>query len=139
MPRPSSANPVADSAESFGAALAELALTIKRQSVGTEDDSRALAVITEGAVRAIIRAAGDGVDGIFVGRCRFTGDITIPGEPVTIDVDASVLWGQSIPQTAERVREAITADLARHTVLNISAVNVTVHDVQTGSTEPEQS
>ena len=42
-----------DSPEAFGAALAELALTIQRQSVGTDDDNKALAVIVEGAVAAI--------------------------------------------------------------------------------------
>ena len=43
----------ADSPVAFGAALAELASTIKRQSVGTDDDSKALAVIVQGAVAAI--------------------------------------------------------------------------------------
>ena len=45
-----------DSAETFGAALAELALTIKRQSAGNQDDSKALSVTTEGAVSAITGA-----------------------------------------------------------------------------------
>ena len=43
----------ADSPEAFGAALAELSLTIKRQSACTDDDTKALAVIVEGAVSAI--------------------------------------------------------------------------------------
>ena len=38
----------------------------------TESDSAV--VITEGAVRAIIRSAGDNLPGLLVGRIRFTGD-----------------------------------------------------------------
>ena len=54
FPDPTPINPEsAESPEAFGAALAELALTIKRQSAGTDDDSKALAVIVEGAVSAI--------------------------------------------------------------------------------------
>ncbi|SDP28702.1 GAF domain-containing protein [Nakamurella panacisegetis] len=49
---PAGADPT-DSPGAFGAALAELALTIKRQGAGTDDDGKALAVIAEGAVSAI--------------------------------------------------------------------------------------
>lgn len=43
----------ADSAPAFGAALAELVLTVKRHGATAGDDANALAVITEGAVAAI--------------------------------------------------------------------------------------
>lgn len=87
-------------------------------------------VITEGAVRALVRSAGDRVEGVFVGRCRFTGDVTVPGEPIDVEVEASVLWGQNLQQSAELVRQSILDEVRRHTPLNIAAVNVTVHDVR---------
>ena len=52
-PLPVDSSQPADSPGTFGAALAELALTIRRQSFGTDDDTKALAVIVEGAVSAI--------------------------------------------------------------------------------------
>ena len=93
------------------------------------DGAEADVVITEGAVRAIVRGAGDRVDGLLIGRCRFVGDVTVPGEPVIVEVDASVVWGHNIRQAADAVRESIFAELAHHTRLNVVAVNVTVHDV----------
>jgi len=85
--------------------------------------------LTEGAVRGLIRAAGDSVAGTFIGRCRLDGDVTTPGSPVTVNVDASVFWGERMPQTAQRLRDAITTSLLHHTELNIVAVNVTITDV----------
>ena len=85
--------------------------------------------LTEGAVRGLVRSAGDGVAGTFVGSCTFDGDVTVPGSPVTVNVEASVFWGERMPQTAQRLRDAITTSLLHHTELNIQAVNVTITDV----------
>ena len=87
-------------------------------------------VITEGAVRALIRSAGDDLPGLLVGRIRFTGDITRPGEPIVVDVDATALWGRNIPQSADELKRAIDSELRKHTHLNVTSINVTVHDVQ---------
>jgi uncharacterized alkaline shock family protein YloU len=85
--------------------------------------------LTEGAIRGLIRAAGDGVAGTFIGSCTLDGDVTTPGSPVTVNVEASVFWGERMPQTAQHLREAITTSLLHHTELNIQAVNVTITDV----------
>lgn len=90
---------------------------------------KAVLSLTEGAVRGLIRSAGDGVAGSFIGSCRLEGDVTTPGSPVTVNVDASVFWGERMPQTAQRLRDAITTTLLHHTELNIVAVNVTITDV----------
>jgi hypothetical protein len=92
-------------------------------------------VITEGAVRAIIRAAGDRIPGLIVGRVGLIGDITSPGEPVTIDVDATVMWGRSIPDSAEQLKHAVDEDVRKHTYLNVMSVDVNVHDVQQAKEE----
>lgn len=109
-------------------AIALDARTGRRIPIGHPDPSADLA-ITEGAVRGVIRAAENDVDGVIIGRCRFEGDLGLPGGPVTVSVDASVLWGESIPQTAERLRAAIVDRLAAHTELNVAGVDVTVHDI----------
>ena len=85
--------------------------------------------ITEGAVRGIVRAAEGDVHGVIIGRCRFSGDVTVPGEPVEVSVDASVLWGESLPDVAGRLREAVARRLAAHTDLNVQAVDVVIHDI----------
>lgn len=85
--------------------------------------------LTEGAVRGLIRSAGDAVAGTFVGACRLDGDVDQPGSPVTVNVEASVFWGEQMPQTAQRLRDAITRSLLQHTELNVVAVNVTITDV----------
>ena len=85
--------------------------------------------LTEGAVRGLIRAAGDEVAGTFIGSCTLHGDVTTPGSPVTVNVSASVFWGERMPQIAQQLREAITTSLRHHTELNIVAVNVSITDV----------
>jgi len=85
--------------------------------------------LTEGAVRGLIRSAGDGVAGTFIGKCKLDGDVSEPGSPVTVNVEASVFWGERMPKTAQRLRDAITTTLLHHTELNIVAVNVTITDV----------
>lgn len=85
--------------------------------------------ITEGAVRGLIRAAGDSVPGALIGRCRLEGDVTVPGTPITVAVEASVYWGDPIPAAAQRIREDIAGSLRRHTELTLSEIDVTIIDV----------
>jgi uncharacterized alkaline shock family protein YloU len=85
--------------------------------------------ITEGAVRGLIRAAGDSVPGALIGRCSLEGDVTVPGTPITVAVEATVFWGDPIPTAAQRIRQDIAAALHRHTELTLAAINVTVIDV----------
>lgn len=90
--------------------------------------------LTEGAVRGMIRAAGDTVDGVLIGRCHLDGDVTTPGEAVTIRVDASVFWGERMTQAAARVREAIYSALLKHTELSIAGIDVYIHDIYLSGT-----
>lgn len=95
-------------------------------------------VITEGAVRGLIRTAGDSVGGVLVGRCRLDGDVTVPGAPISIALDATVFWGERIPDVVVRLREAIFTELLRHTELDVVAIDITVHDVHVVMSTPEQ-
>lgn len=95
--------------------------------------------ISEGAVRGLVRAAGDAVSGTLIGACRLEGDVTEPGAPITVAVQASVFWGERIRATAEHIRTAIESTLLLHTELNIVAVDVTVTDVHLRRTAQESS
>lgn len=93
-------------------------------------DPRADLGLTEGAARALIRSAGDGIDGVIVGRCRFDGDIETPLSPVAVHVEISVRYGEPLDGAAAAVRTAVMRELARHAELSIASVDVTVTDVR---------
>lgn len=93
--------------------------------------------ITEGAVRGMIRAAENTVPGVVVGSCRFDGDVTVPGEPVRVRVEVSVPYGEPIPDLVDRLRAEISARLAAHTTLNVTGVDITVHDIQQSRSRTE--
>jgi len=120
--------------------IARLMGTISREARAgrdipiSSDDASALSV-TEGSVRGLIRAAGDEVGGVLIASCSLDGDVTRPGEPITVDITASVAWGLSLPLLAAELRESITAALTRHTELVIERVNVTIRDIHSASRE----
>jgi hypothetical protein len=87
--------------------------------------------LTEGAVRTLVRQAGDEVPGVLVGRC------TLDGEPVRVALTVSVVWGDPLPELAQRVRERVHAALLRHTELRVEAIDVTVVDVQARPVQEE--
>lgn len=90
--------------------------------------------ITEGSVRGLIRAAGDGVGGAIVGRVRLDGDVSIPGEPISIDVTASGVFGRNLLELAQHMRSVIGDALREHTELNVTSIDVTIQDVHTERT-----
>jgi len=100
--------------------------------ISSGDASVALSV-TEGSVRGLIRAAGDDVGGVLIASCSLEGDVTRPGEPITVNIAASVAWGLSLPMLAEELRASILAALARHTELVVEGVNVTIRDIHTAA------
>lgn len=95
--------------------------------------------VTEGAVRGILRAAGDAVPNIVVGRCRLDGDITEPGAPVTVHVDATVLEGEVIPSLVGQLRDALYTALRLHTELAVEAVDITIRDLYQPTPPPAKA
>ena len=95
----------------------------------SSDQSAARLSITEGAVRGLLRATGDRVGSVIIGRCRLLGDVTVPDEPITVRVDVSVRFGESIPDAADAVRRELARELDRHTEVKVEAIDVVVHDV----------
>jgi uncharacterized alkaline shock family protein YloU len=49
----------------------------------------------------------------------------------------SVVWGDPLPELAQRVRERVHAALLRHTELRVEAIDVTVVDVQARPVQEE--
>lgn len=95
--------------------------------------------ITEGAVRGLIRSVEDAVPGLLIGRCRLEGDVTAPGEPIRVAIDASVLHGQPIPQIADRVRADVDRGLRQHTELNVVGIDITIRDIREVSSWTQES
>ncbi|GAA1493894.1 hypothetical protein [Curtobacterium herbarum] len=86
-------------------------------------------VMTEGAVRSLVRRAGDEVPGVVVSRCVLDGDVTELASPVRVSVEIAVVAGHRIVPTADAVRLAVEEILAAQTDLTVEAVDVLVRDL----------
>ena len=86
--------------------------------------------ITEGAVRGLIRSAENAVPGVLLGRCRLDGEVTEPGAPIRVEIEANVFHGEPIPRIADRLRVEVDRRLRSHTELNIVAIDVAIRDIQ---------
>jgi hypothetical protein len=91
-------------------------------------DPRTRLSITEGAVRELVRAAGDSVDGVIVGHCSLVSDDD-DDDDVTVELSISVLLGTPVRDAAESVRQRVFSELLKHTELRVTSVDVTVADV----------
>ncbi len=85
--------------------------------------------VTEGAVRSLIRSAGDSVGGVLLGRCELNGDVAAPGAEVAISVELTVLWGQNIHDKADQVRAAIARAMLDNTELKVTSIDVIASDI----------
>ncbi|WP_309619536.1 hypothetical protein [Salinibacterium sp.] len=85
--------------------------------------------VTEGAVKGLVRAAGDRVPGLLVGRCQLIGDVITAGSHITLTVETTAYWGENIPEAVTQLRHAIAAMLAEHTELVIVSIDITVRDM----------
>lgn len=99
------------------------------RDIPLESGSTATLHMTEGAVRGLIREAGDSVPGAVVISCALRGDVTTALAPVRVEVTISALRGEYVPVMADEVREAVTLELLRQTELDIEAVDIVVGDV----------
>ncbi|MBW4040721.1 MAG: Asp23/Gls24 family envelope stress response protein [Acidobacteria bacterium] len=86
-------------------------------------------VMTEGALRALVRAAGDEQPGFLVGRVRFDGDLSEPESPLTVRVDVVVGYGTRVPAGVDRLRTAVIERLRTHTMFRAVRVDIDVRDL----------
>ncbi|MBD8585767.1 Asp23/Gls24 family envelope stress response protein [Frigoribacterium sp. CFBP 13729] len=98
-------------------------------------DPRSTVHITEGAVRSLVREAGDSVPGAVVVSCGLAGDVGIADAPIRVDVAISVVYGADLRSVADLVREAVARALTRQTEIVVEALDVTVRDVHLGARE----
>ena len=122
--------PEASWVEGIIAGIAMDARSGRRIPLAAPDDDADLA-ITEGAVRGLIRAAENVFPGVLIGRCVLTGDVTVPGESIGVEVDASVPFGEPIVQLAEQLRSEIAERLEKHTRLVVTGIDITIRDIST--------
>ncbi|THG30268.1 hypothetical protein E6C64_15525 [Naasia lichenicola] len=94
------------------------------------DHPEAQLSITEGAVRAIVRAVGDEIDGVLVERCRLDGDVETSGEPVSVVIDVSIYADAEASSVIDELRRGVESALSRHTELNVSGVDIVVRDFE---------
>lgn len=97
-------------------------------TVLTTDDGDEV-VMTEGALRALVRAAGDEQPGFLVGRVRFTGDLAEPDDELIVAVDVIVGYGVVLRPAVERLRTAIIDRLTAHTLFRRLRIDITVRDL----------
>lgn len=86
-------------------------------------------VVTEGAIRELVRRAGDSVDGVIVGRCR----IDAAGEVPHLRIAVSVTPDRALQGIADEVRDAVRTALDRETPLEGAVVDVEIEDVIEGT------
>ncbi|TPW71675.1 Asp23/Gls24 family envelope stress response protein [Schumannella sp. 10F1B-5-1] len=108
-----------------------------------ESDDTARFVVTEGAVRQLLREAGDAVPGVLVGRVGLrvtaapgagddgsgTTEATPALDRADVDVRISVAHGTPLAAAADAVRAAASAALLRSTPLEPGAIDVTIDDI----------
>jgi hypothetical protein len=95
-------------------------------------------VMTEGAIRSLVRSVGDGVPDALIARCRLEGDVVELGAPVRVVVEIAVRAGAPIPPVAAEVREAVAEVLATQTDLTVEAVDVVVRDLLPPTTDDDE-
>lgn len=98
-------------------------------------------VMTEGAIRSLVRSAGDGVRDALIARCTLEGDVTELGAPVRVVVEIAVRSGATIRTVAAEVRETVARVLADQTDLVVDSVDVVVRDLlpRTDDTDADTS
>lgn len=84
--------------------------------------------ISEGAVRALIREAGDCTAGLMVERVRLDGDIDELGAPVSIEVVVSTFENFDEYVVATEFERRVRESLGLHTDLVIVGFTVRVHE-----------
>lgn len=85
--------------------------------------------ITEGAVREIVRWAGDSVPDVLVGRVGLVGDTADPSAEIAVEVTISTAFPAPVAERADAVRLAIAGALLAHTPLTVSRIDVTVGEI----------
>lgn len=96
-----------------------------------DDDPTSHLVVTEGAIRGLVRALGDRVPGVLVRGTRFTGDVTTAGAPIDVEVVVAVVSDAPLRERADALREIVATALHEHAPFTVASLTVRVADVLT--------
>lgn len=115
----------------FAGLMAVIATEVRagRDITYPDPDPLTRLTITEGAVRELVRVAGDSVPGVLVGTCRLDGDVTDAEAEIRVSVTISVVFNAPLVEIADTVRNAVYSALIASTPLRIGSIDVTVDDV----------
>jgi hypothetical protein len=97
-----------------------------------DEDPASTLVVTEGALRALVRSLGDEVPGVVVRRTRFTGDVTTAGGPVDVEVSIAASADGPVHLRAEALRSIVEDALAAHAPFVVRSLVVRVADLIEG-------
>lgn len=89
------------------------------------DDATTLSV-TEGAIRELVRASGDAVSGVLIGRARID---ELGDGHVQIAVTASAPSTRPLAAVATDLRDTIARSVERHSPFVVDGVDVTIVDI----------
>lgn len=88
-------------------------------------------LLTEGALRGLLRESADGVAGTIVARCQVTGDVEDPAVPIGARLAISVAWPQPLRDTAAAVRTAVVSAIQEQTGRTAGAIDIEIIDLHT--------
>jgi hypothetical protein len=94
-----------------------------------DPDPTASLIVTEGALRGVVRALGDSVPGVLVRRTRFTGDLSTPGAPIDVEVAIVVAADAPARERGDALRALVGAALDVHAPFVVRSLTVRVADV----------
>lgn len=79
-------------------------------------------VVTEGAVRGLVRDAGDRVDGVLVERV----DVSVTEGRVDVALTISVIYGHALADVAAGVRAEVQTAIAGSAAWTVGTIDVTI-------------
>lgn len=92
-------------------------------------DPASTLVVTEGALRGLVRALGDEVPGVVVRRTRFTGDLDVAGGSVDVEVSIVVTADGPVHLRAEALHDLVADAFAAHAPFVVRTLVVRVADL----------
>jgi len=85
--------------------------------------------VTDAALTYIVVQSAESVDGARVRRARRKVDIELEGKHARVELELAVAYGNVLPDVAQDVQLRVTDALTRMCGLDVSAVDVTVEEL----------
>jgi hypothetical protein len=85
------------------------------------------AVVTEGALRGLVRAIGDDVPGVLTGAVHLTTEA--PFQTAALEIDVALIYGHPLAQVVENLRRSLMDVLPDHAPFDLERIDIRVVDV----------